>query len=195
MTNLFLMPGETLIYMLLSHAPWAASFLGIGTDPIVLRIVLSALCWILACFGAWALYRLTLRSVRLVNAVFLTGKFRMVQGLGSAKTMLTCRLRRWLPKTGRASITTHSDVQFDKIDLAVLRTAAAQDQARTMSAPELAKRFGMRPAQFQGSLQKLHNSKMLDKAVPSTKGFDSYRLTNYGAAYISMYRRQHAAAG
>jgi len=195
MINFFLMPGETLIYMLFSHAPWAASFLGVGTDPIVLRIVLSALSWILVCFSAWAMYRLALRSIRLLNAVFLTAKHRMVQGLGNIKTMLTCRLRRWLPKRGGSDITAHADVQFDKIDLAVLRAAAAQDKERTMSAPELAKQFGMRPKQFQGSLQKLHNSKMLDKTMASTGKFDSYRLTNYGAAYISMYRRQHAAAG
>ena len=194
MTNLFLMPGETLIYLLFSHAPWAVSFFGIGTDPIVLRVVLSALAWILACVGAWAMYRLAMNSIRLFNAVILTAKYRIAQGMGSVKTMLTCRLRRWLPKRGDGDITAHSDVQFDKIDLAVLRAAAAQDPARAMSAPELAKQFGMRPAQFQCSLQKLHNSKMVDKMMETTKGFNTYRLTNYGAAYISMYRRQHAAA-
>jgi hypothetical protein len=182
MTNLFLMPGETLIYLLFSHAPWAASFLGIGTDPIGLRVVLSALVWILTGVSAWALYRLALNSIRLFNALCLTATYRAGQGLGSFKTMLTCRLRRWLPKRDGNSITAHSDVQFDKIDLAVLRAAAAQDPARSMSAPELARQFGMRPAQFQCSLQKLHNSKMIDKTMESAKGFDTYRLTNYGAA-------------
>ena len=194
MTNLFLMPGETLINLLFSHAPWAASFLGIGKDPIVLRIVLSAFSWFLACLSAWALYRLTLNSIRVFNAVYLTATYRIAQGLGSVKTMFTCHLRRWFPQTGGNSIKAHSDVQFDNIDLAVLRAAAAQEPARTMSAPELAKQFGMRPAQFQCSLQKLHNSKMIDKTTESARGFDTYRLTNYGAAFISMYRRQQAAA-
>lgn len=195
MPNVFLMPGETLIYVLSSHAPWAASFLGIGRNPVVLTIVLSALGWILACASAWALYRLALNSIRLLNAVCLTAKHRMAQEVGNVKTMITCRLRRWLPKRDTSGITAHPEVQFDNIDLAVLRTAAAQGPARTMSAPELAERFGMRPAQFQGSLQKLHSNKMIDVTLGSTEGFDSYRLTDYGAAYISMYRRQHAAVG
>lgn len=193
MPNLFLMPGETLIYLLSSHAPWAASLMGIGREPVVLTIVLSTLGWILACVGAWALYRVAMNSIRLLNAIVLTATHRLVQGVGSLKTMLTCRLRRWLPKSGTSDITAYSDVQFDKIDLAVLRTAAAQGQAQLMSAPALAERFGMRPAQFQCSLQKLHSSKMIDIATRSAGGFDNYRLTDYGAAYISMHRRQHAA--
>lgn len=194
MPNLFLMPGETLIYLLSAHAPWAASFMGIGRDPVVLTIVLSTLGWIFACVGAWALYRLAMNIIRLFNAVYLTATHRTLQGFGSLKTMLTCRLRHWFPKRGASGITAHPDVQFDKIDLAVLRTAAAQGPAQTMSAPELAERFSMRPAQFQASLQKLHSSKMIDVVIGSTEGFDNYRLTDYGAAYISMYRRQHAVA-
>jgi hypothetical protein len=150
----------------------------------------------LACVGAWALYRAAMNSIRLCNAIFLTATHRIVQGFGSLKTMLTCRLRRWLPRSGSSDITAYADVQFDKIDLAVLRTAAAQGQARLMSAPELAARFGMRPAQFQCSLQKLCSSKMLDIATiatQSSEGFDHYRLTDYGAAFISMHRRQQAA--
>ena len=194
MPNLYLMPGETLIYMLSSHAPWVASLMGLGRNPIVPTIVLSTLAWILACVGAWALYRLALNSIRLLNAVFLIATYRIKQGVGSFKTMLICHLRRWLPKRDTSGITAHPDVQFDKIDLAVLRTAAAQGPAQLMSAHELAQRFGMRPAQFQASLKKLHSSKLIDVAIGSTEGFDNYRLTDYGAAYISMYQRQHAAA-
>lgn len=192
MPNLFLMPGETLIYMLTAHAPWAAAVLGIGRNPVVLTIVLSTLGWILACVGAWALYRLALNSIRQFNAVFLTIKYRMVQGIGSLKTMITCRLRRWLPKHNSSGVTAEREVQFDKMDYAVLHAAAEHGPARTTSAPELAERFGMRPAQFQKSLRKLHGSKLIDVTMGSTDGFDNYRLTDYGAAYLNMSRRQHA---
>jgi hypothetical protein len=35
---------------------------------------------------------------------------------------------------------------------------------------------------------------MVDVVIGSTDGFENYRLTDYGAAYLSMWQRQDAAA-
>jgi len=63
----------------------------------------------------------------------------------------------------------------------------------TTSAPELASNFGLRPAQFQKSLSNLQSSKMISTVIGSTDGFDNYRLTDYGAAYMKMWERHQAS--
>lgn len=194
MINVFLLPGETLIYLLSAHAPWAASLLGIGNDPIVLKIVLSALGWILTFVFAWALYRLALNSIRMVSTAYLVITHRIVHGTASLKTKLTCYLRRRFPRTESTGLTAESDVEFDKLDLAVLRVAATQDRSGSMSTLELANRCRVHPAQLEGSLRKLHGNKMIDRTVESAEGFGDYRLTSYGAAFISMYQRQQTVA-
>jgi hypothetical protein len=194
MQDVFLLPGEMFLYAVSVHSPSLATFIGIGRNPIVLTIVLSALGWILACLATWLAYRLVKDTIRLTNAVFFTAKHRLALGLGNFKTMITCRFRRWLPKRQVSGIISAPEEHFDKIDLAVLRVAAAQGPGKTTSAPELAERFGLRPAQFMQSLAKLHNNKMVDVVIGSTDGFENYRLTDYGAAYLSMWQRQDAAA-
>lgn len=71
----------------------------------------------------------------------------------------------------------------------------AGDRGRgfTTSAPELASNFGLRPAQFQKSLSNLQSSKMISTVIGSTDGFDNYRLTDYGAAYMKMWERHQAS--
>ena len=81
-------------------------------------------------------------------------------------------------------------VEFDDLDLAVLRQASALGPGLALSAPELAEQFTLRPAQVQRSLEKLSRNKMLDYVIGSTDGYDNYRMTDYGAAFLAMYQRQ-----
>jgi RIO-like serine/threonine protein kinase len=83
-------------------------------------------------------------------------------------------------------------IEFDDIDLAVLRTASAQGPGFALSAPELAEKFTMRPAQVQRSLDRLRQNKMLDSVIGSTDGYDNYRLTDSGFAFLAMLQRQQA---
>ena len=85
-------------------------------------------------------------------------------------------------------------VEFDDLDLAVLRSASAQGPGFALSAPELAEKFRLRPAQVQRSLEKLSHNKMLDYVLGSTDGFDNYRLTDSGAAFFAMCQRQETGA-
>ena len=85
-------------------------------------------------------------------------------------------------------------IEFDDLDLAVLRSATMQGAGFAMSAPELAEQFRMRPAQVQRSLNKLSKNKMLAYVIGSTDGFDNYRLTDSGAAFFSMWERQNTGA-
>lgn len=83
-------------------------------------------------------------------------------------------------------------VEFDDLDLAVLRSAAARGPGFTTSAPEIAEELTLRPAQIQRSLDKLRKNKMLEYVIGSTDGFENYRLSRLGNAF--MGQQQHGVA-
>lgn len=85
------------------------------------------------------------------------------------------------------------EVHFDEIDIVVLQAAAERGPGFTTSAPELAGKYSLRPSQFQEALGKLSRNKMLTTVIGSTDGFDNYRLTDYGAAYLQMWEQQKAS--
>ena len=59
-----------------------------------------------------------------------------------------------------------------------------------LSAPELAEQFSLRPAQIQRSLDKLCSNAMITTVIGSTDGFDNYRLTDSGNAFVGMWARR-----
>lgn len=73
------------------------------------------------------------------------------------------------------------------MDFTVLQAAADLGPGFTTSAPELASQYGLRPSQLEESLLKLQDNKMITSVLGSTDGFDNYRLTDSGAAYIRMW--------
>ncbi len=81
-------------------------------------------------------------------------------------------------------------MKFDDLDLAVLRNSAAAGGGFVISAPDLAEQLTMRPAQAQRRLDKLRNYRMVDVVIGSTDGFDNYRLTQSGAAFLAMLQRR-----
>lgn len=83
-------------------------------------------------------------------------------------------------------------IEFDDLDMAVLHSVSAKGPGFAMSAPDLAEKFTLRPAQVQKSLDKLSNNKLLASVIGSTDGFDNYRLTDSGLAFMAMWQRQQA---
>ena len=62
-----------------------------------------------------------------------------------------------------------------------------------LSAPELAEKFTLRPAQVQSRLEKLRKNNMLRPTKGTTDGFENYGLTDSGQAFVAMFQRQQAA--
>ena len=82
------------------------------------------------------------------------------------------------------------EIDFDDLDLAVLRSAAARGPGLAMSAPEIAEKFKLRPSQVQRSIDKLRQSKMLDIVIGTTDGYENFRLSPSGATFVAMWQRQ-----
>lgn len=124
---------------------------------------------------------------RFVSAVVRTAMFRGAQGLGSLKTSLVCKLRNLFPHRAGTKTAEIPQVEFDDLDLAVLGVTATLGPGFAISAPELAGRFSLRPAQVQRSLSKLCANRMLESVIGSTEGFDNYRLTPMGTAFMNNW--------
>ena len=146
----------------------------------------------LACVAVWASVRFVRNVQRISDALVRTAWYRAVQGTGNVKTRIICNLRQLFPHRRSGDPESTPELEFDDFDFTVLQAAADRGPGFTTSAPELASKFGLRPSQFQESLRKLQNSKMIATVIGSTDGFDNYRLTDYGAAYIRMWDQRQA---
>lgn len=166
--------GGTIYTAVVSASPWTLLFVGLSLPFIALAIL--------------TLYRNVLRNI---VAVYGTIIYRIKNAVAGWKTQLVVRLRHWLPhRKSRDVDTTIPQVDFDDLDIAVLKVVAALKPGFATNAPELAQRFRMRPAQVQRSLDKLSSNKMLDPVIGSNEGFDNYRLTQLGNAFMATWARQ-----
>jgi len=192
MYDTFLLPGDFILSQFVAHAPTLALRLGIGGegDGPIISAVLSLLVWLLLVVVAWKFVRLLQNVARIVNAAIRTICFRTSNGIRSVKTRLVCKFRQLIPRRGSSGADTILEVQFDNLDLAVLRTSAALAPGFALSAPELAGQLTMRPAQVQRSLDKLRKYELVDSVIGSTDGFDNYRLTQSGAFFLAVWQRR-----
>jgi hypothetical protein len=194
MENVFTMPGLYLLEALTVHAPGIAAFLGISkpSAAIALVVVLSALAWVLAVIACWSAVVLARNIYRISEAFIRTLWYRATQSAANVKTWVICTYKRFLPKKAAASQEAVPEIHFSDFDFTVLQAAAECGPGFCTSAAELADKYSLLPSQFAKSLSKLTNSKMLATAIGSTDGFDNYRITDYGTAYLQMWEKRTA---
>jgi hypothetical protein len=195
MGNFFTMPGTYLLEALTVHAPGITALLGISSpsNSIVLVIVLSGLAWIFAVIACWGIVMLARNCYRISEAIIRTLWYRATQFAGNVRTWMICRYRSLLPKQAASSPEAMPEVLFDDFDFTVLQAAAERGPGFSTSAAELASKYSLLPSRFQKSLGKLSSNKMLTTVIGSTDGFDNYRLTDYGAAYLQMWEQRKAS--
>ena len=190
--EIYLVPGDFVLSKFAELAPVTATNWGIsaGSDSIVQAAVISAIFWILMSIIAWRLYRYCQSFVRNFIAVLHTAWYRGRQAAGSLKTRIVCGLREFVPQREEHGIDAIPEIDFDDLDLAVLRSAAARGPGLATSAPEIAEKFKLRPSQVQRSIDKLRRNKMLDTVIGTTDGYDNFRLSPSGATFVAMWQRQ-----
>lgn len=190
------LPGKVILSALVLHAPGIADLIDIyGEYGNPLQLVATSLVlWIIFAVLVWMVIRIWQDLARISGAVFRTLLYRVGQSLGNLKTALICKLREHLPRRSSVQNASLPMVEFDDLDLAVLRSMSAQGSGFALSAADLAQEFTMRPAQVQRSLDRLFHNKLLDTAIGSTDGFDNYKLTDYGAAFLATLQQREAYA-
>ncbi len=193
--EIYFAPGDFVLSKFAELAPVTAANWGIvpGVDSTAVSAVTSGLFWLLMAIIAWRLYRYCQSFLRNLVAVFHTIRYRGWQAAGSLKTRLVCRLREFVPRRRDDGLEAVPEIDFDDLDLAVLRSAAARGPGLAMSAPEIAEKFKLRPSQVQRSIDKLRQSKMLDTVIGTTDGYENVRLSPSGATFVAMWQRQHGS--
>ena len=193
--EMFLAPGDFVLSKFAEIAPVTATNWGVapGGDSVVLAAVVSGFFWLLMAIIAWRLYRYCQSFLRNLVAVIHTLWYRSRQAAGSLKTRVVCRLREFVPGRRDDGIDAVPEIDFDDLDLAVLRSAAARGPGLAMSAPEIAEKFKLRPSQVQRSVDKLRRNKMLDTVIGTTDGYGNFRLSTSGATFVAMWQRQHGS--
>lgn len=184
--DLFLLPGNYVLSMA-ARSPEAA-ILGDG-DVLLLRNLVSALCWLLIVVLAWQLLRVVRNIARVLLALWLTVEFRFEQGLRNLRTRLVCAVRQLFAARRHHGKVRTFEVAFDDIDVAILQSGQRLRPGYTLSVPELAGRLTVRPSLVQSSIDKLRKQKLVECAFGSTDGFENYRLTPAGITLLSVWRR------
>ncbi len=181
----FVMPGNLVL-----------SIIGVVDDDatVAMLFITSLVVWSLIAVAGLMLLKLGQNAARFAVAMIRTGMFRMSHSIRSFKTKLVLKLREMFPRRAARNADVIPMVEFDDLDLAVLRTAAARGPGFTTSAPELAEQLPLRPAQIQRSLDKLRSNKLLENVIGSTDGFDNYRVSQMGTAFVLNWVRQQSHA-
>lgn len=194
--DFLVLPGKLVLAELVLHAPALAKAIGItGAFGNASQLaVTAAIVWLLFAVLVWRVIRLCESLVRTTDAIFRTLVYRMRQAAGNLKTTLICKFRQLLPRRSSGNIVEAPMIEFDERDLAVIRTISSRGPGFALSAPEIAEQIRLRPAQVQKSLDRLFQNRLLDSTIGSTDGFDTYRLTDYGAAFMATLQRQEAYA-
>lgn len=163
-----------------------------GDRSLELLVTVSLVAWLLVALAVLYVVHLIKTAARNVTARIRTAVFRISRAARRLKTTLVLKFRGLLPQRTTRNTDETSMVEFDDLDLAVLRSAAARGPGFTTSAPEIAEELTLRPAQIQRSLDKLRKNKMLEYVIGSTDGFENYRLSRLGNAF--MGQQQHGVA-
>ncbi|MDH5303426.1 MAG: hypothetical protein OEW64_04950 [Gammaproteobacteria bacterium] len=194
----YTLPGRVALSLLVTHAPGIAAWLNIdgGETPVLMTFLLSLVYWFLVIVLLVYVVRLCRDITRYVNSLLRTGLYHASHLLAAIKTRTVLSLRGLFPRRRRLRAKDDAPpmIEFDKLDMAVLRSVSAKGPGFALAAPDLADRFKLRPSQVQRSLDKLSYSKMLVSVIGNTDGYENYRLTDYGHAYVAMLLRQSSRA-
>ena len=191
-TGGFLLPGELLLSLFARIAPETVALLTFRRGELVVPFVFALFAWTSIAILGLLFLRFCRNVARQVSAVSLTLWHRIRMSLASLKMRIAWKLKALLPQRRRPDNVAAPTIEFDDLDMAVLQTVSDRGPGFALSAPDLAEKFTLRPSEVQRSLEKLNKNKLLASVIGSTDGFDNYRLTDSGLAFMAMWDRQRA---
>ena len=190
--EIYFAPGDIMLSRFAELAPLTAANWGItySANSTGLVAVTAGVFWLLTSVIAWRLFRYCQSLLRNSVAILHSIWFRSCQVAGGLKIRVICWFREFVPRRVDDGIDAVPEIDFDELDLAVLRSAAARGPGFATSAPEVAEELKLRPSQVQRCVDKLRRNKMLDAVIGATDGYDNFRLSPSGATFMAMWQRQ-----
>jgi hypothetical protein len=192
----FCAPGDYLLATLSTQAPRVAELVGVdaAADGGWLSGFVSALLWLITILLFWTLIRDFYFAVmalarRLAERVRRTGR--------NVSTRLGIAFRHFeLKKQARLAKTDVSEQgDLNALELQVLRSHSKLPPGQLSTAQGLARVLRERPAQIQKALDKLKTLSLVDRDVCAGKGEEGYKLTQFGAVFLSSHMRAQRSQG
>ncbi len=186
----FLAPGEFLLREAAKRAPGVLAALDVNAGDSTAALCLAFAYWLVVLLVAARILHVVRLVMRKTSTFLRIIYFWIALFFRSIKTLLVCTLRKFSlwRRPGHPDETRF--VEISETELAFLRHAAERGPGFAVSAPELAESFSMRPAQAQRCIDSLAANRLLDYAFGATDGFENYRLTDSGAAFLAMWNRR-----
>jgi hypothetical protein len=195
----FCVPGDHVIATLSIEAPWVAELLSIdGAAPSgMLSGFVSALVWLLAI----VLIILTWRLIRDIYYTAMAFARRLHEELRRTGRNLSTRLGiafrsfelKKQARLAKANVSEQGDLSA--LELQVLRSHAKLPPGHLSTAKGLARVLRERPAQVEKALAKLKTLSLVDSALGAGDGEDGYKLTQFGAVFLSSHMRAQRSQG
>jgi hypothetical protein len=187
--TMFLMPGEAILSLIGGISPETEAIMRIDYGATIYPLIFSLLVWTLALIIGLYIVKFVKNALWQTSALFRTFVYWIKSSLGNIKTRLLWQYRRFFPHRSDDTQLV-SQEEFDKFDIAVLRTLFRKGPGAAASAPELARAFDLRPVQVQRRLEKLAQNHMLCAVTGPIEVYENYRLTDSGLTFITMMQRQ-----
>lgn len=176
----YLLPGQLVI-----SATSSVLDIDVGDKEFLMSVFFSTAAWLLLLAIAVKALRIAWRTAANTRAAITTLLFNV-------RTKRACRKRPQAFRVKPKISDSDTEVHFDNLDLAVLNSAATLGPGFALTAPDLAKEFKLRPPQVQSSLEKLATNMMLERSFGADNDYQKYRLSQPGAAFLSMWSRKRS---
>ena len=185
----FLLPGDLLLSLIARIAPQTVATMTYGMGGTIVSFVLALVCWSGILIFGLLLMRLCRRIAWQASSLIRTLLWRVKLTIGELKTKYIWKYREYFPHKATRNEQV-SQTEFDEIDIAVLRSVSDCSPGVAPSAPDLANQLKLRPNQVQQRLDRLAHYNMLRSVMGETDGFENYRVTDSGLAFVAMFQRR-----
>jgi len=174
----YLLPGQ-----LVTSAMNSGLDIVVGDKEFLIVVLFSTVSWLL-------LIAIAIRALRIASRSAANTRAAVATTILNARTKRAWGKQPQVSQAQPAVSDSNTEVRFDNLDLAVLNSAATLGPGLSLTAPDLAKAFNLRPRQVQSSLEKLAKNMMLKRSFGAADDYQNYRLSQGGAAFLSMWKRK-----
>jgi hypothetical protein len=196
--HVFFMPGDAVIWSVLSYAPWLARFLELGASSYggLFSAIVSVVIWLFGLVMAGAVYSVVLEFDRALTGRLSRYYRGWLRRARVARIWLSCNMRRLLQRLSLKRRRVDPEIGLDELDLDDLEIEALRSHALlapgyVLSVSDLAASLEIRRGQAQQLLTKLEKLALLQRGFGASDGETGYRLSRPGQ-FVLMARSRIA---
>lgn len=193
-SDLFFVPGNYVLSILVTKLPQLAQFLGLSSDDYsgVLSGFLSALVWLALAMLVGAAIELCRRAVRTVTRSIANLWRDLLRAARMTRTWVASRIHQFKhrKRAARRDVASeHVEIHdLDDLELAALRSHATLKPGFMMTATDLADDLGIRTSESQRMLSKLTGLRLVHRSAGGGRDEEEgYVLSRLGQSFLAAH--------